>query len=98
MQTPLWTSSLWNQPVGLSRDDSSNDFATFDRVAWADQQKTIHELIDNIVLPSPSCPRDVMYLQSQNGNLSGELAALSEDVPADVDFATEALGMFSCQL
>jgi hypothetical protein len=35
-----------------------------------------------------------MYLQSQNGNLMGELGAVSDDVPSDIGFATEVLGMF----
>ncbi|RKP09052.1 cupin-like domain-containing protein [Thamnocephalis sphaerospora] len=34
----------------------------------------------------------VHYVQSQNGNLAGEFAPLAADVPASVDFATEALG------
>lgn len=43
-------------------------------------------------------PPEVYYLQSQNGNLGGgdaeveaEASALSGDVPADVNWATEAL-------
>lgn len=34
----------------------------------------------------------VLYLQSQNGNMSGEYEALADDVPQEMDFCSEALG------
>jgi jumonji domain-containing protein 7 len=34
----------------------------------------------------------IHYIQSQNGNIAGEFTPLAADIPASVDFASEALG------
>ncbi|KAJ1992937.1 hypothetical protein H4R33_000813 [Dimargaris cristalligena] len=58
-----------------------------------EQKQAQRQLTDSTARPPPKHYLAYhYYIQSQNGNIEGDYQRLKREIPADIDFATEALG------
>ncbi|KAI9599329.1 hypothetical protein BDF19DRAFT_428366 [Syncephalis fuscata] len=100
-QKDSYLASILGKSTQITRQMSFGQFIQILRAELADQG-----LLDDVDLQKDQLGGDndaawnatrqtfpgVHYIQSQNGNLSGEFAPLANDIPIDIDFATTALG------